>query len=56
LIIQRHLKNHDGSEYGLGNLVWLRDGTVHNSTTKNGCLIAVCALEADFIAKGVSGS
>lgn len=43
LIIQGDLKDHDGSEYSLGTLVWLRDGTVHNSTTKNGCLIVACA-------------
>jgi len=56
LIIQGDLKDHDGSEYGPGPLVWLRDGTVYNSTTKNGCLIAVYALEADLIAKGTSVS
>jgi hypothetical protein len=42
------LRDHDGVDYGPGDLVWLRDGTVHNSSTKNGCLIAVSALEPDF--------
>jgi len=51
LIIQGDLTDHDGFEYGAGDLVWLRDGTAHNSTTKNGCLVAVCALEPDFTAK-----
>ncbi len=48
LIIQGDLSDHDGVEYGPGDLVWLRDGTVHNSTTKEGCLIAVYAQEPDF--------
>ena len=48
LIIQGDLRDHDGFDYGPGDLVWLRDGSVHNSTTNNGCLIAVCALEPDF--------
>jgi anti-sigma factor ChrR (cupin superfamily) len=48
LIIQGDLRDHDGVEYGPGDLVWLRNGTVHNSTTKNGCIIAVCALQPDF--------
>ena len=48
LIIQGDLRDHDGIDYGPGDLVWLHDGTVHNSTTKNGGLIAVCALEPDF--------
>ena len=43
LIIEGDLTDHDGVEYGPGDLVWLRDGTVHNSTTRGGCLIAVYA-------------
>ena len=37
------LTDHDGAEYGSGDLVWLRDGTTHSSTTKGGCLVAVYA-------------
>lgn len=54
LIIKGDLRDHDGVEYGPGDLGWLRDGTVHNATTKNGCLIPVSAGEPDFIAKGDS--
>ena len=46
LIIEGDLTDHDGVEYGPGDLVWLRDGTVHHSTTKGGCLIAVYADDA----------
>ncbi|MCZ4353785.1 cupin domain-containing protein [Roseovarius aestuarii] len=43
LILEGDLSDHDGVEYGPGDLVWLRDGTIHNSSTKNGCVIAVYA-------------
>lgn len=43
LIIEGDLIDHDGTEYGPGDLVWLRDGTSHNSRTVNGCTIAVYA-------------
>ena len=43
LIIQGDLMDHDGVEYGPGDLVWLRDGTTHSSSTRGGCLIAVYA-------------
>ena len=51
LIIEGDLTDHDGAEYGPGDLVWLRDGTIHNSTTKGGCLIAVYADDV-VVAKG----
>jgi hypothetical protein len=43
LIIKGDLTDHDGVNYGPGDLVWLRDGTEHYSYTENGCLIAVHA-------------
>jgi|TARA_B110000967_G_scaffold183832_1_gene202782 quercetin dioxygenase-like cupin family protein len=43
LILEGDLTDHDGAEYGSGDLVWLRDGTTHSSTTKGGCLVAVYA-------------
>ncbi|PVA09790.1 cupin [Pelagivirga sediminicola] len=43
LIIEGDLTDHDGTRYGPGDLVWLRDGTEHCSTTRDGCLIAVYA-------------
>ena len=49
LIIEGDLMDNDGTEYGPGDLVWLRDGTEHHSTTKGGCLIAVYAeMPEDF--------
>jgi quercetin dioxygenase-like cupin family protein len=41
LLIEGDLTDHDGYEYKPGDLVWLRSGTQHNSTTKNGCVLAV---------------
>ena len=43
LMIEGDLTDHDGTEYGPGDLVWLKDGTEHCSMTKAGCLIAVHA-------------
>ena len=40
-IIDGDLTDNDGTEYGPGDVVWLRDGTQHCSTTKNGCVIVV---------------
>jgi len=41
LLIEGDLVDHDGFEYKPGDLVWLRSGTKHNSSTKNGCVLAV---------------
>ena len=41
LLIEGDLTDHDGYAYKPGDLVWLRSGTKHNSSTKNGCLLAV---------------
>ena len=43
LILEGDLTDHDGAEYGPVDLVWLRDGTTHSSTTKGGCLVEVYA-------------
>ena len=40
-IISGDLTDNDGTEYKEGDLVWLRKGTEHYSTTKNGCILAV---------------
>ena len=40
-VIEGDLTDHDGYEYGPGDIVWLRDGTEHNSSTRNGCLLVV---------------
>ncbi len=49
LIIEGDLTDNDGTQYGPGDLVWLKDGTEHCSTTRGGCLIAVYArIPEDF--------
>jgi anti-sigma factor ChrR (cupin superfamily) len=47
LIIEGDLTDNDGKEYGPGDLVWLKDGTEHNSTTREGALIAVYAAASE---------
>ncbi len=41
LILEGELIENDGTVFRKGDLVWLRDGTEHNSRTPNGCLLAV---------------
>ena len=41
LVLEGELSDHDGAIYRKGDLVWLRDGTVHNSHSKDGALLAV---------------
>lgn len=52
LIIEGDLTDNDGTEYGPGDLVWLKDGTEHCSTTRGGCLIAVYANIPEDFPKG----
>lgn len=41
LVIEGDLTDHDGYQYQPGDLVCLKSGTRHFSTSKNGCLLAV---------------
>jgi hypothetical protein len=41
LILDGELIENDGRVLKSGDLIWLRDGTEHNSYTPNGCLLAV---------------
>ncbi len=41
LLIEGDLTDHDSYAYKPGDLVWLRSGSTHNSSTKNGCVLAV---------------
>ena len=41
LLIEGDLTDHDGHAYRPGDLVWLRAGTRHCSSTVGGCLLAV---------------
>jgi anti-sigma factor ChrR (cupin superfamily) len=45
LMLEGDLVDHDGTRYGPGDLVWLRDGTSHASYTESGCLIVVFATD-----------
>jgi anti-sigma factor ChrR (cupin superfamily) len=50
LILEGELIDNDGTVYRRGDLVWLRDGTEHCSSTPQGCLLAVhiAALETNL--------
>jgi len=47
LLISGDLTDNDGTEYREGDLVLMKDGTEHCSTTKNGCLLAVYIPETE---------
>lgn len=47
LLISGDLTDNDGTEYQVGDLVLMKDGTQHCSTTKNGCLLAVHIKETE---------
>ena len=40
-VIDGDLRDHDGTVYKAGDVVWLAPGTVHNSYSENGCTVAV---------------
>lgn len=46
-LIEGDLADHDGYEYRPGDIIWLRSGTEHNSTTKNGCTLIVYFRDGD---------
>jgi len=48
-IIEGDLHDHDGYEYKAGDLVYLRPGTIHNSTTDNGCTLVAYLESAQLI-------
>ena len=41
LLLSGDIKDNDGTEYQVGDLVLMKKGTEHCSTTVNGCLLAV---------------
>ena len=45
LMLEGDFVDHDGTRYGPGDLVWLRDSTSHVSYTESGCLIVVFATD-----------
>ena len=40
-VIDGDLRDHDGYEYDAGDLVYLKPGSIHNSTTRTGCTLVV---------------
>ncbi len=40
-VLEGDLTDNDGTEYVAGDLVLLKAGTAHNSTTRNGCTLLV---------------
>ena len=47
LVLDGELTDHDGYGYKSGDLVLLKQGNVHNSTTKDGCTLAVYISSAE---------
>jgi len=47
LILEGELIENDGRVFKKGDLIWLRDGTEHNSYTPNGCLLAVHIVDVE---------
>ncbi len=47
LLLEGDLTDNDGTVYKVGDLVWLKKGTEHCSTTQNGCTLAVYIPKAE---------
>lgn len=47
LLISGDLTDNDGTEYQVGDLVLMKAGTQHSSTTRDGCLLAVYIEETE---------
>jgi quercetin dioxygenase-like cupin family protein len=46
-VLDGDLTDNDGTEYHPGDLVLMKKGTEHNSTTKNGCTLVVYIEQAE---------
>lgn len=46
MVIEGDLEDNDGYQYGPGDIIWLKEGTEHCSTTRDGCLLVVYFREA----------
>jgi len=46
-VIEGELRDHDGTLYKAGDVVWLAPGTVHNSFSEKGCTVAVFSEKAE---------
>jgi len=47
LMLSGDLRDNDGTEYQVGDLVWMRKGTQHSSYSENGCVLAVYIATAE---------
>ena len=43
------LTDNDGTQYVAGDLVWMKEGTEHNSYTENGCTLVVYIEKAEAL-------
>lgn len=41
LLLSGDLRDNDGTDYQIGDLVWMKKGTQHSSYSEHGCLLAV---------------
>ncbi len=48
-MLEGDLTDNDGTRYEAGDLVWMKEGTEHNSTTENGCTLVVYIKEAETL-------
>ena len=46
-VLEGDLKDHDGYEYSVGDLVCLKAGSAHYSTSENGCVLVVFLRDVD---------
>lgn len=46
-VLDGDLTDNDGTEYQPGDLVLMKEGTEHNSTTRNGCTLVVYIEQAE---------
>ena len=48
-MLEGDLKDNDGTCYKAGDLVWMKEGTEHNSYTEHGCTLVVFIKEAETL-------
>ena len=48
-MLEGDLKDNDGTCYKAGDLVWMKEGTEHNSCTEHGCTLIVYIKKAETL-------
>ncbi len=46
-VLEGDLVDNDGTRYEVGDLVWMKEGTEHNSYSEHGCTLVVYIKEAE---------